>query len=56
MDKEIKDALDKGLIHIAKESALKAHRMYEQLKILNYTREQTEADIFTCFLRTYRRN
>ncbi len=56
MDKEIKDALDKGLIHIAKESVLKAQKMYEQLRILNYTKVQTEADIFTCFLRTHRGN
>ncbi len=57
MEELIREMLEKGLIEVAREVGIHAaDRLYQQIKILNYTHKQNEPDIFTGYLRIHRQN
>ena len=52
----IDDAIDKGLISIAKCDVKEAQRQWLLVTELQYTKTQVEGDIFTPFLKLFQRN
>ena len=55
-DDILRSMVEKGLADVTKRNVLEANRLYQQAKIINYTRTQIEPDIMTCWLRMDKRN